>query len=251
MWLSRLKKSYKQERIMSKLNKVAVVGLSALVLFGCNEKAAEMPVVALDSDEQKLSYSMGRTIAEQLVSGGFDVNIASLKAGIDDAHSGVDSKVSEADFNAARDNMIKKLEAAHEEEQASLSAANAEAGAKYLAENASAEGVVTTTTGLQYKIVTKGEGELPGATDNVTVHYRGTLVDGTEFDSSYSRNEPATFPVNAVIPGWTEALQLMPVGSKWELTIPSNLAYGPAATGSIGPDSVLLFEVELLSIAQQ
>ncbi|MFT6310863.1 MAG: FKBP-type peptidyl-prolyl cis-trans isomerase FkpA [Porticoccus sp.] len=236
---------------MSKLNKVAVVGLSALVLFGCNEKAAEALVVALDNDEQKLSYSMGRTIAEQLVNGGFDVDIVALKAGIDDAHSGAASKVSEADFNASRDNMIKKLEAAHETEQAGLSDANAEAGAGYLADNATVEGVVTTTSGLQYKVITKGEGEMPGASDSVTVHYRGTLVDGTEFDSSYSRNEPATFPVNAVIPGWTEALQLMSVGSKWELAIPSTLAYGPAATGAIGPDSVLLFEVELLSIAQQ
>jgi FKBP-type peptidyl-prolyl cis-trans isomerase FkpA/FKBP-type peptidyl-prolyl cis-trans isomerase FklB len=236
---------------MSKLNKVAVVGLSALVLFGCNEQTAQSPIVALDNDEQKLSYSMGRTIAEQLVNGGFDVDVVALKAGIDDAHGGVDTKVSEEDFNAARDNMIKKLEAAHEEEQAGLSAANAEAGAKYLIENGAKEGVVTTETGLQYKVITQGEGDMPGATDNVTVHYRGTLVDGTEFDSSYSRNEPATFPVNAVIPGWTEALQLMPVGAKWELTIPSSLAYGPAATGTIGPDSVLLFEVELLSIAQQ
>ncbi|MFT4998282.1 MAG: FKBP-type peptidyl-prolyl cis-trans isomerase [Chitinophagales bacterium] len=236
---------------MSKLNKVAVVGFSALVLFGCNEKAAEALVVALDNDEQKLSYSMGRTIAEQLVNGGFDVDIVALKAGIDDAHSGAASKVSEADFNASRDNMIKKLEATHEAEQADLSSANAETGAKYLAENATAEGVVTTTSGLQYKVITTGEGDMPGTSDSVTVHYRGTLVDGTEFDSSYSRNEPATFPVNAVIPGWTEALQLMPVGSKWELTIPSKLAYGPAATGAIGPDSVLLFEVELLSIAQQ
>ena len=236
---------------MSKLNKVAVVGLSALVLFGCNEQTAQAPIVALDNDEQKLSYSMGRTIAEQLVNGGFDVDVVALKAGIDDAHGGVDTKVSEEDFNAARDNMIKKLEAAHEEEQAGLSAANAEAGAKYLTENGAKEGVVTTETGLQYKVITQGEGDMPGATDNVTVHYRGTLVDGTESDSSYSRNEPATFPVNAVIPGWTEALQLMPVGAKWELTIPSSLAYGPAATGTIGPDSVLLFEVELLSIAQQ
>jgi FKBP-type peptidyl-prolyl cis-trans isomerase FkpA/FKBP-type peptidyl-prolyl cis-trans isomerase FklB len=236
---------------MSKLNKVAVVGLSALVLFGCNEQTAQAPIVALDNDEQKLSYSMGRTIAEQLVNGGFDVDVVALKAGIDDAHGGVDTKVSEEDFNAARDNMIKKLEAAHEEEQAGLSAANAEAGAKYLTENGAKEGVVTTETGLQYKVITQGEGDMPGATDNVTVHYRGTLIDGTEFDSSYSRNEPATFPVNAVIPGWTEALQLMPVGAKWELTIPSSLAYGPAATGTIGPDSVLLFEVELLSIAQQ
>ena len=122
-------------------------------------------------------------------------------------------------------------------------------GEAFLKENATKEGVVTTESGLQYKIVTAGEGPKPGAEDVVKVHYRGTLLDGTEFDSSYKRGEPVTFPVGGVIPGWVEALQLMPVGSKWELFIPSGLAYGPGgAGGQIGPNSTLKFEVELLSI---
>jgi FKBP-type peptidyl-prolyl cis-trans isomerases 1 len=126
--------------------------------------------------------------------------------------------------------------------------ANKEAGIKFLAENKTKEGVVTTASGLQYKIITKGTGEIPTADSKVKVHYKGTLLDGTEFDSSYKRNEPATFGAGQVIKGWTEALTLMPVGSKWELYIPSDLAYGSRDAGPIKPFSTLIFEVELLSI---
>ena len=136
-----------------------------------------------------------------------------------------------------------------QEEQAAAGAKNAEAGEAFLAENGKQEGVVTTDSGLQYKVVTKGDGAKPKADDLVSVHYKGTLLDGKEFDSSYKRGEPAEFGVNQVIPGWTEALQLMPVGSKWELVIPADLAYGPGgAGGDIGPNSTLQFEVELLEI---
>nr|WP_321377868.1 FKBP-type peptidyl-prolyl cis-trans isomerase [uncultured Bacteroides sp.] len=126
--------------------------------------------------------------------------------------------------------------------------ANKEAGIKFLAENKTKEGVVTTASGLQYKIITKGTGEVPTAESKVKVHYKGTLLDGTEFDSSYKRNEPATFGAGQVIKGWTEALTLMPVGSKWELYIPADLAYGSRDAGPIKPFSTLIFEVELLSI---
>jgi len=126
--------------------------------------------------------------------------------------------------------------------------ANKEAGIKFLAENKTKEGVVTTASGLQYKIITKGTGEIPTADSKVKVHYKGTLLDGTEFDSSYKRNEPATFGAGQVIKGWTEALTLMPVGSKWELYIPSDLAYGSRDAGPIKPFSTLIFEVELLGI---
>lgn len=126
--------------------------------------------------------------------------------------------------------------------------ANKEAGIKFLAENKTKEGVVTTASGLQYKIITKGTGEIPTADSKVKVHYKGTLLDGTEFDSSYKRNEPATFGAGQVIKGWTEALTLMPVGSKWELYIPYDLAYGSRDAGPIKPFSTLIFEVELLSI---
>jgi FKBP-type peptidyl-prolyl cis-trans isomerase FklB len=126
--------------------------------------------------------------------------------------------------------------------------ANREAGIKFLAENKTKEGVVTTASGLQYKIITKGTGEIPTAESKVKVHYKGTMLDGTEFDSSYKRNEPATFGAGQVIKGWTEALTLMPVGSKWELYIPYDLAYGSREAGPIKPFSTLVFEVELLSI---
>ena len=127
---------------------------------------------------------------------------------------------------------------------------NIEAGEQFLAKNKKQKGVTTTASGLQYKVITAGTGEKPTATDRVKVHYRGTLLDGTEFDSSYKRNEPTTFGVNQVIKGWTEALQLMPVGSKWELYIPQELAYGSRATGNIPPFSTLVFEVELLEIVK-
>lgn len=127
---------------------------------------------------------------------------------------------------------------------------NIEAGEQFLAKNKKQKGVVTTPSGLQYKVITAGTGEKPTATDRVTVNYRGTLLDGTEFDSSYKRNEPTTFGVNQVIKGWTEALQLMPVGSKWEIYIPQELGYGSRSTGNIPPYSALIFEVELLEIAK-
>ena len=123
-----------------------------------------------------------------------------------------------------------------------------EKGRQFLNENGKKEGVTSTSSGLQYKVLKAGTGPKPKADDVVTTHYRGTLVDGKEFDSSYKRNEPAVFPVNGVIPGWTEALQMMPAGSKWQLAIPANLAYGEDAPPQIGPNSVLLFDIELLSI---
>ena len=125
--------------------------------------------------------------------------------------------------------------------------ANKKEGEEFLASNKTKEGVVTTASGLQYKVITAGTGPSPKASDKVSVHYRGTLIDGTEFDSSYRRGEPVSFPVKGVIAGWTEALQLMKEGAKWELYIPSELAYGPGGTGGpIGPNATLIFEVELL-----
>jgi FKBP-type peptidyl-prolyl cis-trans isomerase len=132
--------------------------------------------------------------------------------------------------------------------QAEAGADNKAKGEAFLAANAKKEGWKTTPSGLQYKILTTGTGVKPKATDTVITQYAGTTIDGTEFDSSYKRNEPAEFPVNAVIPGWTEALQMMPVGSKWKLAIPANLAYGENAPPQIGPNSVLLFDVELVGI---
>ncbi|WP_373721019.1 FKBP-type peptidyl-prolyl cis-trans isomerase [Bacteroides heparinolyticus] len=153
------------------------------------------------------------------------------------------------DMAKAQEYMNTQMEAIKEKATAEKYAENKAAGEKFLAENKGKEGVVTTPSGLQYKIITKGDGAIPADTSKVKVNYKGTLIDGTEFDSSYKRNEPATFLANQVIKGWTEALTMMPVGSKWELYIPYNLAYGSRETGGqIKPFSVLIFELELLGI---
>lgn len=163
--------------------------------------------------------------------------------------AGVVGKGGAMDMAKAQEYMNTQMEAIKEKATAEKYAENKAAGEKFLAENKGKEGVVTTPSGLQYKIITKGNGAIPADTSKVKVNYKGTLIDGTEFDSSYKRNEPATFLANQVIKGWTEALTMMPVGSKWELYIPYNLAYGSRETGGqIKPFSALIFEVELLGI---
>ncbi|HSG59827.1 MAG TPA: FKBP-type peptidyl-prolyl cis-trans isomerase, partial [Pseudomonadales bacterium] len=171
--------------------------------------------------------------------------------GIVDAMSGNEPKLNEAEMQEVmmrfQQAQMEKMQAKQGEEASK----NAEASAAFLAENATKDGVVTTESGLQYKVITEGTGAKPGPTDTVEVHYRGTLIDGTEFDSSYRRGETVSFPVNGVIAGWTEALQLMQEGAKYELYIPSDLAYGPGGTGGpIGPNQALIFEVELVSVAK-
>lgn len=163
--------------------------------------------------------------------------------------AGVVGKGGAMDMAKAQEYMNTQMEAIKEKATAEKYAENKAAGEKFLAENKGKEGVVTTPSGLQYKIITKGNGAIPADTSKVKVNYKGTLIDGTEFDSSYKRNEPATFLANQVIKGWTEALTMMPVGSKWELYIPYDLAYGSRETGGqIKPFSALIFEVELLGI---
>jgi len=163
--------------------------------------------------------------------------------------AGVVGKGGAMDMAKAQEYMNTQMEAIKEKATAEKYAENKAAGEKFLAENKDKEGVVTTPSGLQYKIINKGNGAIPADTSKVKVNYKGTLIDGTEFDSSYKRNEPATFLANQVIKGWTEALTMMPVGSKWELYIPYNLAYGSRETGGqIKPFSALIFEVELLGI---
>ena len=178
-----------------------------------------------------------------------DIDPAALLRGLQDATSGAkplltDEQVKET-MTAYSKSMMEKQTVANKE----AANKNAEAGEKFLAENKGKEGVKTTASGLQYKVIKEGTGPSPKETDTVETHYRGTLINGTEFDSSYSRNEPATFPVNRVIKGWTEALQLMKVGSKYELWIPPSIAYGERGAGQdIGPNETLHFEVELLGI---
>lgn len=198
------------------------------------------------TQEQQASYGIGRQMGDQLANApfkGFDTEAA--LAGFTDAIQGATSQVEAELINEAFREIQGRLQA-EEAEKAKTMAADGEA---YLAENAKRDEITVTASGLQYEILTEGSGAKPSATDTVRTHYHGTLIDGTVFDSSVQRGQPAEFPVNGVIAGWTEALQLMPTGSKWRLHIPYNLAYGErGAGGAIGPYAALVFEVELLDI---
>ncbi len=212
------------------------------------------PVIAgaakgLDTLEQKASYSFGVDFAKRLKQQGIDLDISALNHGIKDQASGNKLAFEEGEMTQFKAEYTQQLRTKLMQEQQQLSAKNLEAGKQFLAQNAKKEGVVTTASGLQYKVVKSGNGKTPQADDTVTTNYRGTLIDGREFDSSYSRGQPASFPVKGVIKGWTEALQLMKVGDKWELYIPSELAYGAAQRSElIQPNSTLVFELELLGI---
>jgi len=194
----------------------------------------------------RASYGVGRQMGDQLSANPFDgVDAQAVAAGLIDSLENKESAVSTADIDAAFGEISKIMQAKQQEEGKVL----AVEGEKFLAENAKKAGITTTNSGLQYEIMTEGSGEKPSKESTVKTHYHGTLIDGTVFDSSVERNSPAEFPVSGVIAGWTEALQLMPVGSKWRLFIPYQLAYGEqGAGGSIKPYSALVFEVELLKI---
>jgi FKBP-type peptidyl-prolyl cis-trans isomerase FkpA len=229
---------------------------SVVVLQACNEQATNTeavvaaPATALESSDQRLSYGIAYGMGERMKSESMPVNVDAFSQGLRDALEGNESKMTQEEIAAELQTYQQKVVAEQQAAAAVASEANLAAGAAYLAQNATAEGVVVTESGLQYQVLEAGEGAVPAADDTVEVHYRGTLVDGTEFDSSYSRGQTVSFGVGQVIPGWTEALQLMPVGSKWKLAIPSDLAYGAGGAGGvIGPNAALLFEVELVSIA--
>ena len=196
-----------------------------------------------NSEMEKVSYSLGVSIATNVKSQGLEqVDYESLTNALRDVFENNQLQISENESNMILQDYFGKL--ANKKKQA-----NIEAGKNFLNENAQRDGVTTTESGLQYEVIKEGTGNLPKETDKVTVHYHGTLIDGTVFDSSVDRGEPATFPVNGVIPGWVEALQLMKVGAKYKLFIPSDLAYGErGAGGAIGPNATLVFEVELISI---
>ena len=219
---------------------VLIFGVSALI-FSCNNVDTSNSELSTQMDS--LSYSLGVSVANNLKSSGFEtIESSAISAAFNDVFSENDVKISEEDANALIQDYFMELS-----QKKSQEATNK--GQVFLDENAAKEGVVTTASGLQYQVLTEGQGAKPAASDEVTVHYHGTLIDGTVFDSSVDRGQPATFPVGGVIQGWVEALQLMNVGSKYKLFIPSNLAYGErGAGGSIGPNETLIFEVELLSI---
>jgi FKBP-type peptidyl-prolyl cis-trans isomerase len=202
----------------------------------------------LETDAQKLGYIIGMDIGGSLKEQGADLDLDSLLDAIRATYNGEALAMTPEEAATIREQFIAKRRAEAETERQSLAAANAAEGDKFLLENRVKEGVVVTDSGLQYMVVQMGDGAKPSATDNVTVNYRGTLLNGEEFDSSYARNQPVTFQLDQVIPGWTEGVQLMPVGSKFKFFIPPNLAYGPAGGGPIGPNATLVFEVELISI---
>lgn len=216
---------------------IRTAALAALAACTAPALAAEP---AMD-EAARMQYALGYQLGKDLV--GVDLRAQDLQRGLEDGRSGAKAKLSDEEMSTALMALQERVNAQRAKTQAAASEKAIAAGQAYLDANAKKPGVTTTASGLQYRVITAGTGAKPQASDTVTVHYKGTLVDGTEFDSSYKRGQPATFPVGGVIPGWTEALQLMTIGSKYELAIPPALAYG-----SQGPlaNQVLLFEVELL-----
>jgi len=215
--------------------------------------AAEME---LKTETDKISYAIGVDIGRNITNRQVEINPDALAAGLKTVVSAAKPLLTEEELKEAMNALQNTMKAkmadrmkAQQAEQKESGDKNKKAGEAFLAENKKKEGVKTTASGLQYQIMTEGKGPKPGSNDTVRVHYRGTLIDGKEFDSSYKRGEPSEFPVTGVIKGWTEALLMMPVGSKWQLVIPSDLAYGERGAGrDIGPNSVLKFDVELVGI---
>lgn len=223
-----------------KANVIVISAIAILTLSACNMGDAD-----LKTDEQKFSYAIGLQIGQNLKRQGMEVDTDALAQAIIDVMSDSEHKLSKEEMQAAMQAAQKKKVAERDE----LGKKNLEEEKKFLAENGKKEGVVTTKSGVQYKVTEKGTGKNPKATDTVVVHYRGTLTDGREFDSSYKRNEPATFAVNGVIKGWQEILPMMKEGGKWHVAIPSSLGYGArGAGGMIGPNATLVFEIQLVSI---
>jgi len=206
---------------------------------------------ALKDDKEKISYSVGVEIGTTLKKQGIDVAPDVLIRGVRDALTGAKTLMTEEEIIETLTNFKKEFVAKKQELAKQLAEKNKKEGEVFLAENEKKEGVKTLPSGLQYKVIKPGSGKKPKAEDLVTVHYRGTLIGGAEFDSSYRRGKPATFPANRVIPGWTEVLQLMEEGAKWEVFIPSKLAYGEQGAGNdIGPNATLIFEIELVSVQE-
>jgi len=219
-----------------KLQLIVVLGIVLLV-----SQVSAQEKTDLKNQKEKMSYIIGMDIGNNLKKQSVEVDPNILAKGIGDALAGGKPLLTEQEIRETMAGFQKEMAAKKKKE-----------GEAFLAENKKKDGVKTLPSGLQYKVIKKGSGKKPTSSDTVATNYRGTLVDGTEFDSSYRRGQPATFPVKGVIPGWTEALQLMEVGSKWQLFVPSNLAYGERGAGpNIGPNATLIFEIELISIQEK
>ena len=222
--------------------KFAVIAAAGAVLCGMAAQA-EDPIVLKDQKD-KASYSIGLNIGGNLKQQALDLSPALVAAGVRDALSGGKPLLTDAEVAAVLMEFKKQMAG----QQSAKGEKNKKDGEVFLSANGKKEGVKTLASGMQYKVLKEGKGKKPKASDTVTTHYRGTLIDGTEFDSSYKNGEPVSFPLTDVIPGWTEALQLMAVGSKWQLFIPSGLAYGEGGQGPIPPNSTLVFDIELIGI---
>ena len=202
----------------------------------------------LDTDKKRFSYIVGMQVGQQIKGDNIDLDEAAFMAAIKDRMTGAKLQIDPADIQAT----LTRIQKQREIDIAKLAEANQAAGQKFLAANKDKAGVKTLPSGVQYKVIKPGTGASPKASDTVEVHYRGMLIDGTEFDSSYSRGQPTSFPVNGVIKGWQEALQAMKEGAHWQIVVPSELAYGESgASGAIGPNTTLIFDVELLKIMPQ
>lgn len=232
------------------------VAVAGLALAACQKKdEGSVPSITkaeeLTTDAQKFGYAIGVDLAKSLQPVKDDVDIKALEAGLDTVFTGGTSVLDDKTREEIKNTVAQKLQKKQLEERTAAAGKAKEEGEKFLAENAKKSGVKTTASGLQYEVLTEGKGDSPKASDTVTVHYKGTLISGETFDSSYDRGQPVSFPLQNVIPGWTEGLQLMKPGAKYKFVIPSNLAYGERGAGiKIGPNATLVFEVELLSIGE-
>ena len=225
----------------------ALVGAFAL-LAGCTQgDAPAYESAALDTNDQKASYGIGRNVGSQIAAARDRLDRAALMRGIEDGLQGRDPAVPDSEMESILATFGEEIEASAAEEREREAAANAAESEAFLAQNGLRDEVTTTESGLQYEVLRPGEGEVPGPESTVRLHYRGTLVDGTEFDSSYD-GEPAVFQTNGLIRGFSEALQLMPVGSHYRVAIPADIGYGAGGSGPIGPNQTLIFEIELLEI---
>lgn len=228
---------------MPPMYRSTVLLLLAALAVACSDRP-----VSLDRFETRAAYAIGQDVGGSLASTGVELDLDAFMQGLRDALAEREGRLTPEETMTAIQEFQMRAQESMMARQEALGAANRAEGEAWLAQNATREGVITTASGLQYRVITQGDGEVPGPEDRVRVHYRGTFINGEQFDSSYDRGEPAVFGVSQVIPGWTEALQLMAVGSKLELAIPSDLAYGPNGPPAIGPNRTLLFEVELLGI---
>jgi FKBP-type peptidyl-prolyl cis-trans isomerase FklB len=217
---------------------------SLIFLGGCSAEAD----VKLETTKDKASYIIGVQLGTQMSQTKDDIDLDKVIVGLKEAFAGKEPRMKKEEMMAAMQAFQTEMQAKQQAKMTEMGSKNAKDGEAFLADNKKKDGVITLPSGLQYKVVTAGKGASPKSSDTVVTHYRGSLIDGKVFDSSYERGEPVTFPVTGVIPGWTEALQKMKVGDKWQLFIPANLAYGEHGSGPIGPNSVLIFDIELLEI---